>query len=74
MICGREHNNLKTVYIGVNPDEYDEEKINVEECKELVQYKEKYEDKKVLLYLARIVEEKKTYFCNSCIKRALQAS
>lgn len=68
MICGREHNNLKTVYIGVNPDEYDEEKINVEECKELVQYKEKYEDKKVLLYLARIVEEKRPIFAIHVLK------
>ena len=42
MICGREHNNLKTVYIGVNPDEYDEENIYDYDNNE-----EEVEDKKI---------------------------
>lgn len=64
----RKHDNIKTVYIGVDPNEYDETKVNIEDCEILKKYQDKYKDKKVILYLARIVEEKRPIFAIHVLK------
>jgi len=61
--------NMQTVYIGVNPEEYQEENINIEDYPEITKYKSKYENKKVLLYLARIVKEKRPLFVIHVLKK-----
>lgn len=61
--------NMKTVYIGVDPDEFQDEHIDMDKYPEITKWKSKYEGKKVILYLARIVEEKRPLFVVHMLKK-----
>lgn len=65
---GRTNLNMKTVYIGVDPEEFREENVNIEDYPEIAKVKEKYEGKKIILYLARVVEEKRPLFVIHMLK------
>ncbi len=65
---GRTNENMQTVYIGVNPKEFCKEDVLIQDYPEITKLKEKYEGKKVILYLARIVEEKRPLFVIHLLK------
>lgn len=65
----RTNKNLETVYIGVDADEFDPEKVDLDKYPEITKYKEKYTGKKILLYLARVVEEKRPIFLIYVLKQ-----
>lgn len=64
----REKQNMQTVYIGVNPEEFNENNVNLEDYPEIIKQKEQYEGKKIILYLARVVEEKRPLFVIHMLK------
>lgn len=65
---GRTHNNIQTVYIGVDTEEFSEEKVNFNNYSEL----EKLKDKKVILFPCRIVELKRPIFILEVLKEICQ--
>ncbi len=69
---GRENDNMETVYIGVDSDEYNEDKVKLEDYPEVTKYKEKYENKKIVLFLARIAEIKRPILALRIIKKLLE--
>ncbi len=56
---GRINQNMKAIYIGVDYEEFDAKKVNIEDYPEIIEHKDKYKDKKIILFLARISEEKR---------------
>lgn len=65
---GRSYNNMKTVYIGVDADEFDKNKVILEEYPKITRYQDEYKDKKIILFLARISEEKRPIFILHVLK------
>ena len=56
---GRKTKNVETVYIGVDTEFFNEENVQLEQYPEIVKYKDKYEDKKIILFCARQSIEKR---------------
>lgn len=56
---GRKTKNIETVYIGVDSDYFDENKVDVEKYPDITKYKDKYEGKKIILFCARLSIEKR---------------
>lgn len=56
---GRKTHNVETVYIGVDTEKFDEDNVKIEDYPEVIKYKEKYEGKDVILFCARLSEEKR---------------
>lgn len=69
---GRTIDNVKTIYIGVDEDEFDTKKININDNKDLIKYEDKLKGKKVILYLCRISEEKRPIFMVKVFKKMLE--
>lgn len=69
---GRTVDNVETVYIGVDENEFDETKIDIFDNKEIKKYKDKYEGKKCILFLCRISEEKRPIFMLKVFKKLLE--
>lgn len=65
---GRKQEKLKTVYIGVTPEEFDETKIAIED----IQVKNKLEGKKIILFICRIVEIKRPIFILKVLENILK--
>ena len=59
---GRTIDNVETVYIGVDENEFDSNKIDIFDNKDIEKYKDKYNGKKCILFLCRISEEKRPIF------------
>ena len=56
---GRKTHNAETVYIGVDAERFNEEEIKIEDYPEIIKYKEKYEGREIILFCARLSEEKR---------------
>ena len=56
---GRITDNVMPVYIGVDENEFDEEKVRIEDDEDLANVYDKYKDKKIILYVCRISVEKR---------------
>lgn len=56
---GRSIDNVETVYIGVDENVFNPEKVDIYENKDIIAHKEKYQGKKCILFLCRISEEKR---------------
>lgn len=69
---GRIHDNMQTVYIGVDSEEFNKENVNLDDYPNIKKYEEKYKNKKVILFLARISEEKRPIFILHVLKKMLE--
>lgn len=69
---GRTIDNVKTVYIGVDEKEFDEEKVKIEDNKDLAKRLDKIKNKKAILFLCRISEEKRPIFILNVLRKILE--
>lgn len=69
---GRTVDNVKTVYIGVDEEQFDKDKIEISENEALVKVQDKLAGKKVILFLCRISEEKRPIFMIKVFKKLLE--
>ncbi len=68
----RSIDNVETVYIGVDEKEFDRNKVEIFNNKDIEKYKNKYEGKKCILFLCRIAEEKRPIFMLKVFKKLLE--
>ena len=66
---GRQNQNMKPVYIGVDYEEFDQDKVDLKNYPKITQYENKYKDKKIILFLARISEEKRPVLIIHILKK-----
>ncbi len=59
---GRKEENVEVVYIGVDSEKFDEEKIKLDDYPNIQKEMAKYKDKKKILFCARISPEKRPLF------------
>lgn len=71
---GRTINNVKTVYIGVDEEEFDSSKISISDNADLEKQKDSFKGKKVILFLCRISEEKRPIFMLKVFKKLLETN
>lgn len=64
--------NVETVYIGVDETAFDSSKVYIYDNKDISKYKDKYENKKCILFLCRISEEKRPIFMIKVFKKLLE--
>lgn len=69
---GRSIDNVKTVYIGVDEEEFDSNKINITDNNDLANNLNKIKGKQVILFLCRISEEKRPIFMVKVFKKLLE--
>lgn len=69
---GRTIDNVKTVYIGVDEEEFESNKIEISDNEELENQKDKLKGKKAILFLCRISEEKRPIFMEKVFKKLLE--
>ena len=69
---GRTIDNVKTVYIGVDEEEFDSNKINISDNEDLEKQKDKLKGKKAILFLCRISEEKRPIFMLKVFQKLLE--
>ncbi len=69
---GRINQNMKPVYIGVDYDEYDPNNIDLKDYPQIIKYENKYKNKKIILFLARISEEKRPLLIVHILKKILE--
>ena len=69
---GRTTDNVMPVYIGVDEEEFDESKVNIEDDEELAKAYDKYKDKKIILYCCRISIEKRPLLAVKILKKVLE--
>lgn len=69
---GRTVDNVETVYIGVDENEFDETKVDIFDNKDIKKYEDKYKGKKCILFLCRISEEKRPIFMLKVFKKLLE--
>lgn len=70
---GRSIDNVKTVYIGVDEEKFDEEKVKIEDNMDLKKQMDKLNGKKSILFLCRISEEKRPIFMVKVFKKLLES-
>lgn len=70
---GRSIDNVKTVYIGVDEEEFDREKIEIKDNEDLEKQMDKLKGKKTILFLCRISEEKRPIFMIKVFKKLLES-
>lgn len=69
---GRSIDNVKTVYIGVDEEEFDKDKIEISDNAELEKETHKLKGKKTILFLCRISEEKRPIFMIKVLKKLVE--
>ena len=69
---GRTIDNVETVYIGVDEEEFDQFKVNISDNQDLAKVKDKLNGKKTILFLCRISEEKRPIFIVKVFKKLLE--
>lgn len=69
---GRTIDNVKTVYIGVNEEEFDRNKVDILSNKDLQKQLDMIKNKKVILFLCRISEEKRPILMLKILKKILE--
>lgn len=69
---GRTNQNMKPVYIGVDYEEYDPDKVDLKNYPNITEYEDKYKNKKIILFLARISEEKRPLLIVHILKKLLE--
>jgi len=71
---GRTVDNVKNVYIGVDEQQFDSDKIQISDNEDLLKIKDKLDGKKVILFLCRISEEKRPIFIIKVFKKLLETN
>lgn len=71
-LMNRSIDNVEPVYIGVDEKQFEEEHINIEDVEKLSDNMDKIKDKKVILFLCRISEEKRPMFMLKVFENLLQ--
>lgn len=69
---GRTVDNVETVYIGVDEEEFDRNKVQISDNADLVRMQSKLSGKKAILFLCRISEEKRPIFMIKVFKKLLE--
>lgn len=69
---GRTIDNVETVYIGVDEEEFDRNKIQISDNEDLAKVQEKLYGKKAILFLCRISEEKRPILMIKVFKKLLE--
>ena len=69
---GRTIDNVETVYIGVDEEEFDQSKVNISDNADLDKVKDTLKGKKTILFLCRISEEKRPIFIIKVFKKLLE--
>ena len=69
---GRATDNVMPVYIGVDENEFDEEKVKIEEDDDLAKVYGKYKDKKIILYCCRISREKRPLLAMKILRKVCE--
>ena len=69
---GRTVDNVETVYIGVDEEQFDRNKIEISDNEDLAKVQDKLSGKKVILFLCRISEEKRPIFMIKVFKKLLE--
>lgn len=64
--------NVKTVYIGVDEQEFEQSKVNISDNEDLNKVKDRLQGKKTILFLCRISEEKRPIFMVKVFKKLLE--
>lgn len=64
--------NVKTVYIGVDEEQFDSNKVKILHNQDLYKQRDKLKDKKVILFLCRISEEKRPILMVKILKKLLE--
>ena len=70
---GRTTDNVMPVYIGVDENEFDEDKVNIEDDEDLAKEYEKYKNKKIILYCCRIAAEKRPMLAIRILKKVCES-
>lgn len=68
----RSVDNVETVYIGVDEEQFDRNKVEISDNSDLMKAKDKLKGKKVILFLCRISEEKRPIFMIQVFKKLLE--
>ena len=66
---GRTTDNVEPVYIGVDTNEFDSDKVKIEDDEDLAEAMKKYEGKKKILYCCRISIEKRPILAIKILKK-----
>ena len=64
--------NVKTVYIGVDEQEFEQSKVNISDNEDLNRVKDRLKGKKTILFLCRISEEKRPIFMVEVFKKLVE--
>ena len=68
----RSIDNVKTIYIGVDEEEFDADKVKISDNADLAKKEEKLKNKKVILFLCRISPEKRPVFMLKVLKKLVE--
>ncbi len=68
----RSIDNVKTVYVGVDEEQFDNNKIQVSDNEDLAKVQDKLSGKKTILFLCRISEEKRPIFMIKVFEKLLE--
>ena len=68
----RSIDNVKTIYIGVDEEEFDRNKVEISDNKDLKEKQEQLKNKKVILFLCRISPEKRPIFMVKILKKLVE--
>ena len=69
---GRKIDNIEVAYIGVDADKFSKNNPEIKINEELLQYKEKYENKEILLFCSRISAEKRPILMVKILEALIQ--
>lgn len=69
---GRTVDNVETVYIGVDEEQFFSDKVQISDNEDLAKVQDKLSGKKVILFLCRISEEKRPIFMIKVFKKLLE--
>lgn len=67
-IMNRKKENVKIAYVGVDEKKFNEENVILDNYKQIIKYKEKYKNKKIILFCSRISEEKRPLLAIEVLK------
>lgn len=70
---GRTTENVMPVYIGVDENEFDEDKVKIEDDEDLAREYAKYKDQKIILYCCRISAEKRPILAIKILKKICES-
>lgn len=68
----RTTNNVKIAHVGVDINKFKEDKIDLKNYPQIIEYENKYKNKKIILFCARISKEKRPIFMLQILEKLLE--